>query len=145
LKQCSLCKKEKPLSEFPWKNKNKGIKHRRCKPCNREYNRNYYHTSGEKTKQIKRVKQRKLKIKEQYKEWKTQQKCSICDENAPECLDLHHKNPEEKDFNISEYGTAVGSWRRLQKELDKCVVLCSNCHRKVHSGRLKLPVPTSVF
>ena len=58
-------------------------------------------------------------------------KCKIC--GYSECLeafDAHHVDAISKDFNIS----SVSSWPRLEKELKKCVLLCSRCHREVHAG-----------
>ena len=45
-------------------------------------------------------------------------------------LEFHHKNPEEKDFTISSF---KGSWEDIQRELDKCVMVCANCHREIHN------------
>lgn len=49
-----------------------------------------------------------------------------------EALDFHHVNPNEKDFNIS--GSHSRSWEKIELELKKCVLLCANCHREIHSG-----------
>ena len=46
-------------------------------------------------------------------------------------MDFHHTNPFEKDFAISQRMT---SWKAIQPELDKTVLLCANCHREVHDG-----------
>lgn len=63
--------------------------------------------------------------------------CIKCGYNKYDCsLDLHHINPKEKDIN---FATKRGwSKERLTKELDKCVLLCSNCHREFHSGHFNL-------
>jgi len=63
-------------------------------------------------------------------------KCSLC--NYSKCLDaleFHHKNPKEKDFQIS--GNHCRKWETIQKELDKCVLLCSNCHQETHIQLVK--------
>lgn len=58
-------------------------------------------------------------------------RCIICGyDRCMSALDAHHVDPEEKVFSIS----AVTSWERLEKELRKCVCLCSRCHREVHDG-----------
>ena len=59
-------------------------------------------------------------------------KCSICSyDKCVSAFDFHHINAIEKDFTISAKMT---SWLAIEKELKKCVLLCSNCHREVHDG-----------
>lgn len=54
--------------------------------------------------------------------------CFYCGEE--EYLEFHHVNPEEKLFNVtSKYSYA---WSTLTPELDKCVLICSDCHRLEH-------------
>ena len=59
-------------------------------------------------------------------------KCSCCGYNkCIDALEFHHKDPTQKDFGISARGFSK-AWIRIQEELDKCVLLCSNCHRETH-------------
>ena len=59
-------------------------------------------------------------------------KCEYCGYNKNiAALDFHHINPEEKDFSISHKGHTK-SWESVKKELDKCILLCANCHREIH-------------
>lgn len=56
-------------------------------------------------------------------------RCKDCDEVFPSCVyDCHHLDPDEKDFAIS---TKL-DWETTKQELDKCILLCSNCHRIRH-------------
>lgn len=48
-------------------------------------------------------------------------------------FDFHHKDPSEKDFNPSAVELANKSWELAKKELDKCELLCANCHRLKHN------------
>jgi len=48
-------------------------------------------------------------------------------------FDFHHVDAREKDFTISDRMT---SWKVIRSELDRCVLLCANCHREVHDGLL---------
>ena len=82
---------------------------------------------SEKNKKTKRI------IIEKFKEYKKTLKCSRCEENNPVCLDFHHKNPSEKEYVINRMIRTFG-WSRIMKEIKKCEVLCSNCHRKEHFG-----------
>jgi hypothetical protein len=57
-------------------------------------------------------------------------KCQNCGYNkCIGAMDFHHLDPQEKDFTIS--GSA-GKWETIKNELDKCVLLCKNCHAEQH-------------
>ena len=64
-------------------------------------------------------------------------KCFVCGYNKYQgSLDFHHIDPKEKDFSIGNMrGT---SFENLKQELDKCVLLCKNCHYEVHAGLIDL-------
>ena len=58
--------------------------------------------------------------------------CSICGyDRCLSALEAHHVDPRIKDFNISE---RLARLELIECELEKCVLLCSNCHREVHDG-----------
>jgi len=60
-------------------------------------------------------------------------KCSICGYNkCIGALQLHHKNPNEKEFNLSSYQST--KWTDYKKEAEKCIILCANCHAELHWG-----------
>ena len=48
-------------------------------------------------------------------------------------LDFHHVDPATKEFAISQKGLSR-SWEKIQQELDKCVMVCANCHREIELG-----------
>lgn len=63
--------------------------------------------------------------------------CEICNYNkCIEALEFHHLDPKEKDFGIS--ANTNRAWKKIEKELDKCILVCSNCHREIHSGVVKI-------
>lgn len=63
-------------------------------------------------------------------------KCEICGYNkCPSALHFHHLNSDEKDFGIS--GKSL-SLEKLKSEVDKCIMVCSNCHAEIHEGIVKL-------
>lgn len=65
--------------------------------------------------------------------------CQICGyEKSVRALTFHHRNPEEKDFGVSDKGI-TRSWAKTKKEIEKCVLLCANCHAEVHDGLATLP------
>lgn len=61
-------------------------------------------------------------------------KCICCGYNAcPDALDFHHLNEEEKEFQLSNRNLVL-DWEKIKIELDKCILVCSNCHREIHAG-----------
>jgi len=73
-------------------------------------------------------------------------KCSICEYRlCHEAFDLHHLNPEEKDFALGAVRGSAKSWEKIVKELRKCVLLCCRCHREVHANITKLPENCNSF
>jgi len=84
------------------------------------------------------VSKRRKRLGEMSREYKGG-KCIICGYNkSSRALVFHHLNPEDKDFGLSSRGL-TRSWERIQKELDKCVLLCANCHMELHDGITQLP------
>ncbi len=61
-------------------------------------------------------------------------KCQICGyDKCIRALEFHHLKKEEKSFGLSESGL-TRSWAKILVELDKCILLCANCHREVEAG-----------
>jgi hypothetical protein len=56
--------------------------------------------------------------------------------NCLQALDFHHLDPEEKEFSISE--ATKTTLESIKEELDKCILLCKNCHSEVHAGLLEI-------
>ena len=60
--------------------------------------------------------------------------CVCCGyKKHPGVLDFHHINPSTKEFGISGKGM-TGSWEKIKAELDKCILVCANCHREIELG-----------
>ena len=71
------------------------------------------------------------KLKKQAVEYKGG-KCEICGyDKSISALDFHHIDPTEKEFEISRM--LKGTFNTIKSELDKCMLLCANCHREIHS------------
>lgn len=59
-------------------------------------------------------------------------KCERCSyDNCLSALEFHHLDPLEKDFSVSDFNSS--NIDELKPELDKCILVCSNCHREIHS------------
>ncbi len=64
-------------------------------------------------------------------------KCMFCGYNrCTSALDFHHINESLKKFGLSQDGL-TRSWEKTKKELDKCILVCANCHREIHAGILQ--------
>lgn len=74
----------------------------------------------------KRVKQRAVELKGG--------KCVHCGYNrCNRALVFHHLDPTQKDFGIGANGVTT-AWNKVVTELEKCVLLCQNCHCEFHDG-----------
>lgn len=66
-------------------------------------------------------------------------KCQVCGyDKCVGALEFHHIDPTQKDFGISAKGY-TRSWDKNRQELDKCILVCANCHREIHNGITKCP------
>ena len=60
-------------------------------------------------------------------------KCINCGySKCADALEFHHLDPTQKDFGIS-YKGITRAWEKIQNELDKCILVCSNCHKEIHT------------
>ena len=137
MKFCLRCKVEKPLSMFHKRSKSSDGHGSYCKSCRSDIDRESYE-SDESRRDL--IKQRRDKVRAyncdllyRYKKFCG---CQLCSENTPVALDLHHLDPEAKEFSPS-LGVSM-STATFKKEIRKCVVLCANCHRKLHAGLVEL-------
>lgn len=127
MKKCSVCGEIKPLTEFALNKSRKDGLASDCKSCRKIYRDNHYKNNKEYYKN-KAKEYRKRKTKE-FEEFKETLKCSLCGENRPWCLDFHHINPEEKEVEVVKL---IEAPNKIKKEIEKCIVLCANCHRDLH-------------
>jgi|SRR6185436_17436869 len=122
-RKCPHCSLFKPLNEFylvggngPYKDSPSGA----CRECDK----------------LER-KARGAALKRRAIEYKGG-KCTDCDGVFHDCLyDFHHIEQHTKEFNIGSVRWV--SWKRVQKELDKCVLLCAHCHRLRHHAVSSIP------
>ena len=112
---CVKCKVNKPSKEFYSRPKRNYKFQSYCRSCHNKYC-------------MIRWKARKIKAIE-YKGGK----CEDCEKEFPPYIyDFHHLDPKIKEMTWTKM--RLRSWKNIQKELDKCVLLCSNCHRTREYG-----------
>ena len=103
---------------------------RKCVICGKLFNPDRHGNTGQICANCRNKFHRK-KIKQKAVKYKGG-KCQICGYNKiPEALEFHHVNPSEKSFNITATNR---SWQEIQDELEKCILLCANCHREIHAA-----------
>lgn len=130
LKRCNKCGASKELKAF---HKNKQCKHGRtgtCRVCIDDYRANWYQENKKKKQQQlnQRLRQRKRDVVEHFGN-----RCNDCGQSFPPFVyEFHHLDPTQKDVNPS--AAMRRSEKNMWKELDKCIMVCSNCHKIRHWG-----------
>jgi len=134
-KICSKCKTEKPITEYGKKENQLQFA---CKSCANIISKEWYakrkHDPDRKKIFFNRSKKRERYLQSLVNSIKAKLGCAICDEKEPCCLDFHHKSGN-KDRNVSAW-VFKKSIKNVISEIQKCVCVCSNCHRKIHAGKI---------
>lgn len=131
MKKCNKCGIEKPLEDFSQNNGKPDGKNRECKICQRAYFAEYYKNNTEKHK----ASAKKCRSESRYfiQKYKIDQGCKVCGYNKhPAALHFHHREPENKSFSLSYGVFLVHNHEEILKEIEKCDVLCANCHAEHH-------------
>ena len=126
-KKCSCCKKTKHQEEFSWKVKSKRRRNTKCRECVNDYNRQHYKSN--KDYYIRKTKQSYNRLSTLLYSFKFSNSCNVCGENTPACLEFNHINREDKKYQISSMCKFGVSQEQFIKEIQKCEILCCNCHR----------------
>ena len=102
----------------------------------KEYSRKYYEANKEKVKALSKT--NRAVGKARWSAFKCTLKCTKCGFAHPAALDFHHEDPSEKEYNINRL-ISNGQFKKAEAELEKCIVLCANCHRIHHHDAKKKP------
>ena len=91
----------------------------------------------------KAVAKRRYKIREMAVAYKGG-RCQLCGyTRCIAALEFHHPDPSKKDFGISLNGL-TRAWTKVKAEVEKCALVCANCHREIHAGISQLSTETSI-
>jgi len=97
-----------------------------------EYNAQYYALN--KVYRRNQVRERQKDLKEAIDTYKLDKGCSECGyKKCSRALQFHHTNSDEKEHNICRMVTQGRSLKSIFAEIEKCVVLCANCHAELHA------------
>ncbi len=150
MKTCVTCKQEKPLAEFNRNLKTKDGRQSSCRSCSNQYDR-------DRLRDPQRAQANRDRVTAHYQAHKEERQTYVlryqmlrkiravnylggkcpCGEEHPSALQFHHRDPSTKLFNITT--KHLGSpklypWDTvIAPELDKCDLLCANCHFKEHA------------
>jgi hypothetical protein len=128
---CSKCGKEKDIEEFPLRNRFTQRRQSYCMDCRSEMGKDWYERNKDYQKANARKHSNEYRdaIREYLWNYLLNHPCESCGERDPVVLEFHHTG--EKAMAIAEMVTRVTSIERLEEELKKTQVLCSNCHRRL--------------
>ncbi len=130
MKQCATCREWKKEDDFNWRFKSLGIRHPTCRECHKPFRKNWYENN--KKRHLQQVKERKHEARNAAREfvynYLSTHPCAECGEANPVVLEFHHREGKEKA--ISEMVGGGYPIETIRSEIDKCDVLCANCHRK---------------
>ena len=128
-RRCGRCDEWKPLAAFAWRRKAKGQLHNYCRPCHAAYHREHYQANKERYiaqaaahKKALRLERTALLI-EYFQDYP----CVDCGEDDPVILEFDHLR--DKSFDIAQKIVDY-NWERILAEIEKCEVVCANCHRR---------------
>ena len=125
-KVCSRCKQEKPLDEFSLSRRTSRQAY--CRLCANEVGRENYHANKERYFQLARDRDRRLdELINSYKA----QPCADCGESYPPyVMDFDHGDGADKEEKISTMRRRRMAFAKIIAEIEKCEVVCANCHRE---------------
>jgi hypothetical protein len=137
MKTCTVCVLPKDDEEFSFKNKLKGIRHSQCKSCKKQIDNKYYQNNDTRKSTIRKnallnIEKAKLFVRRV----KQRMHCSKCGDKRWYVLDFHHICNKEQNISFMiRKGSSISS---IKKEIRKCLILCSNCHREEHYTKGKV-------
>ena len=127
---CTKCFLQKPIEEFGWKDRTINKRHAVCKECTAKRSSAWYYQNRE--HHIQNVAANSKSYRAQAGKYVYQylstHPCVDCGETDPVVLEFHHLGNKEADV-----ASLVGrghSLEKIIKEIEKCEVLCGNCHKR---------------
>lgn len=117
MKVCKYCRQERPDDAFEVCRVLGGKVYRRlrCQKCKRTC-----------------TNQRRTRLRSWLSEYKQTLTCVRCGFSDYRALEFHHPEHDDKDFNVADMIRSGLSAESIRREIEKCIVLCSNCHQIEH-------------
>jgi len=131
MKTCTICKEPKEDNEFSFKDKKNNKRHSQCKTCKKIIDNTYYKDSSKRRSKVRKDATKGVERARTFvRRIKKLSKCSKCNESRWYVLDFHHIH--NKIDSVSKLANSGRALNTIKKEIKKCIVLCSNCHREEH-------------
>lgn len=129
---CRICKIDKVEEDFHYQTKKKDKRKKYCKECAKDYRKKYYEANREKSIEYSKNTNKSFKIKLQQYIWDylSENPCIVCGEGDPIVLEFDHRDTSEKYMNVCNMVNTRHSLKKIKSEIEKCDVLCSNCHKR---------------
>jgi hypothetical protein len=140
---CNRCGQDLPIDLFAFKNKAKGVRQNRCRPCVKAYSREHYQANRQDYIDRAKVSNAELRGRKRALVQELRSRpCMDCGGSFPTCcMQFDHRkgrsitgrNSPETIANVTKSTTSLAA---LQAELEKCDVVCANCHAiRTHARR----------
>lgn len=133
-RRCGRCGRFKSPEAFAWRRKALGQKDNYCRPCRAAYKQEHYAKNRQRYK-INASTRRQRVLHERWLyliEYLRARPCADCGEDDVLVLEFDHLS--DKHFNISG-GLPGKAWDVILREIEKCEVVCANCHRRRSARR----------
>jgi hypothetical protein len=128
MKYCPKCKQILSLDRFNTNSSRSDGKQTYCRECQSEKDRLYYLKRDQFQKRILQAHRRQRN--RQYKEdFLKTSKCELCGNSDFRVLDFHHLRDKKSEVSLLISNSSIGT---IKKEMEKCRILCANCHRILH-------------
>lgn len=124
MKQCTKCKENKSLENFARIARYNDGHNTQCKQCRKKMDASRYKANKERFK-IQTQRDKGI-LRAKVLKYLFAHPCIDCGESNPIVLEFDHRDPKTKTAEISK----LYSWNKILKEIDKCDVVCANCHKK---------------
>lgn len=125
-KICSRCKISKPIEQFNFRQKAKGIRHAYCRECGKILTKSHYQRNK---RQYLDKNLRSFQKRREFVRQIKSQPCADCEINYPYyVMDFPHRENETEEFGLN--AATQKAINALKHEIAKCDVVCANCHRE---------------
>lgn len=129
MRRCGRCGARKPPDEFAWRRRARDQRDNYCRPCRATYKREHY--ARNKRRYIDSANRRTKRIVAERTAYLVaflrEHPCVDCGESDPIVLEFDHLR--DKKFGIGQ-GMRDRPWQDVLAEIEKCDVVCANCHRR---------------